>query len=57
MTTRRRHLETFRSESGQTLTEYGLMVALIAILVAAALPGVASSLVRIFSSATAAFGG
>ena len=52
--TRRLHL---RNESGQTVTEYSLLIVLIAVAVAVLLPGVATVLNGFFSSAAAAFGG
>lgn len=45
------------SESGQTLTEYSLLVALIAVGVAVLLPGLATAVTGFFSGAAAAFGG
>jgi Flp pilus assembly pilin Flp len=52
--TRRLHLP---NETGQTLTEYSLLIALIAVAVAVLLPGLATALTGFFSSAAAAFGG
>jgi Flp pilus assembly pilin Flp len=51
--TRRLHLP---NESGQTLTEYSLLVALIAAGIAFLLPGIASALIAFFSDTAAAFG-
>ena len=52
-TTRRLHLS---NESGQTLTEYSLLIVLIAVAVAVLLPGLATVLITFFSNAAAAFG-
>ncbi|HEY8644493.1 MAG TPA: hypothetical protein VIL77_01290 [Gaiellaceae bacterium] len=52
--TRRLHLP---NESGQTLTEYSLLIALIAVGVAVLLPGLQTAITGFFSSAAAAFGG
>jgi Flp pilus assembly pilin Flp len=52
--TRRLHLLT---ESGQTLTEYSLLIVLIAVGVAVLLPGLATVLTGFFSSAATAVGG
>jgi Flp pilus assembly pilin Flp len=52
--TRRLHLP---NESGQTLSEYSLLIALIALAVAVLLPGVASGLIGFISNAAAALGG
>ena len=51
--TRRLHLT---NESGQTLTEYALLIVLIAIGVAVLLPGLATALTGFFNSAAAALG-
>lgn len=51
---RRRHL---LHESGQTLTEYSLLLVLIVVGVAVLLPGLTTVLTGFFSSAVAAFGG
>jgi Flp pilus assembly pilin Flp len=45
------------ADSGQTLAEYSFLVALIAIVVAVLLPGIATTLIGIFSGFTAAIGG
>jgi Flp pilus assembly pilin Flp len=45
------------ADSGQTLTEYSFLVALIAIVVAVLLPGVATTITGIFNGFTAAIGG
>lgn len=45
------------TEAGQTLTEYSLLIALIAVFVAVALPGVATAVTSLFSGFTAAVGG
>jgi Flp pilus assembly pilin Flp len=46
-----------RNDSGQTLTEYSLLIVLIAVAIAVLLPGLATVLTGFFSSAAAAFGG
>jgi Flp pilus assembly pilin Flp len=51
--TRRPH---FRTESGQTMTEYSLLLVLIAVGIAVLLPGLASAISGFFTSAAAAFG-
>lgn len=43
-------------ETGQTMTEYALLVSLIAVVVAAAFPAVVTALQALFSAVTAAFG-
>lgn len=58
MTFRRHNLiRALRSHDGQTLTEYGLLIALIAVLVAASLPPVAGALGAMIDAAAGAFGG
>jgi Flp pilus assembly pilin Flp len=52
----RRHIFT-QQDSGQTLAEYSLVVGLIAITVAAALPFVGTAVAQLYSQATAFFGG
>jgi Flp pilus assembly pilin Flp len=52
-TRRHQHLS---NESGQTLTEYSLLVVLIAVAIAVLLPGLATALNGFFSDAAAAFG-
>lgn len=44
-------------EAGQTLSEYSVLVAFIAIVVVAALPNVASAIMGLFGQVTAFFGG
>jgi Flp pilus assembly pilin Flp len=44
-------------ESAQTLTEYSLLIVLIAIVVAVLLPGVATAIDGLLAGVTAAFGG
>jgi Flp pilus assembly pilin Flp len=51
--TRRLHL---LNEAGQTLTEYSLLIALIAVGVAVVLPGLKTAVMAFFTSAAAAFG-
>ena len=51
----RRHIHT-QSDSGQTLTEYSLVVALIAAVVAAALPFVGSAVAQLYAGAAGFFG-
>jgi Flp pilus assembly pilin Flp len=50
MHTRRRLLHTVADEHGQTLSEYSILVALIAVVVIAALPGLAAPLNAFFAS-------
>jgi Flp pilus assembly pilin Flp len=45
------------ADSGQTLAEYSFLVALIAIVVAVLLPGIATTLTGIFNGFTAAIAG
>ena len=45
------------AETGQTLSEYSLLAALIAIVVAVLLPGVATTITGLFNGFTAAIGG
>jgi Flp pilus assembly pilin Flp len=52
--TRRLHL---MNEPGQTLTEYSLLLVLIAVGIAVLLPGLATAISGFFSGAAAAFGG
>jgi Flp pilus assembly pilin Flp len=54
---RRRHILDPRREDGQTMTEYALLVSLIAVVVAALVPGVAMGLVTFFENVGSAFGG
>jgi Flp pilus assembly pilin Flp len=51
----RRHFHSHH-ESGQTLTEYSLVVGLIAIAVAAALPFVGSAVAQLYAGAAELFG-
>jgi len=51
----RRHIHT-QNDSGQTLTEYSLVVALIAAVVAAALPFVGSAVAQLYAGASGFFG-
>ena len=51
---RRTHLS---NESGQTMAEYSLLIALIAVAVAVLLPGIATGLIGFLSNAAAAFKG
>lgn len=44
-------------ERGQTLAEYGLLLALLAIVIALVLPAVEGPLQNVFTAAAAAFGG
>ena len=55
-TRRRLTLDPLR-EDGQTMTEYVLLVSLIAIVVAALVPGVSMGLVTFFQNVGSAFGG
>ena len=56
---RRRLPHTFdpRREDGQTMTEYALLVSLVAVVIAALVPGVAMGLVSFFANVGSAFGG
>jgi len=54
--THRRHMPHLAEESGQTMTEYSLLVALIAIGLVTLVPSVASGLLGFFSSVGSAFG-
>jgi Flp pilus assembly pilin Flp len=51
------HIRTAANERGQTMAEYGLLLALVAIVVALVLPAVAGPLQNVFRAAAAAFGG
>jgi Flp pilus assembly pilin Flp len=55
--TRRRLTLDPRREDAQTMTEYVLLVSLIAIVVAALVPGVSMGLVTFFQNVGSAFGG
>jgi Flp pilus assembly pilin Flp len=46
-----------RDDSGQTMTEYSLVIGLIAAVVALALPFVGSAVARLYVGANAFFGG
>jgi Flp pilus assembly pilin Flp len=56
-TTRRRLFASLTDEHGQTLSEYSILVALIAVVVIAALPGLAAPLRTFFASALQVLGG
>ena len=45
------------ADTGQTLSEYSLLVALIAVVVAVLLPGAAATITGLFNGFTAAIGG
>jgi Flp pilus assembly pilin Flp len=51
----RRHIRP-QHDSGQTLTEYSLVVGMIAIVVAAALPFVGSAVAQLYAGAAGFFG-
>jgi Flp pilus assembly pilin Flp len=51
-----RHLH-LSHQSGQTLSEYSLLIGLIALAVAVLLPGIASGLIGFISDAATALGG
>jgi Flp pilus assembly pilin Flp len=51
----RRHIRP-QHDSGQTLTEYSLVVGMIAIVVAAALPFVGSAVAQLYAGAVGFFG-
>jgi len=46
-------LRLWREEEGQDLTEYALLLVLIALAVAAVLPAFAAALINVFNNATA----
>jgi Flp pilus assembly pilin Flp len=52
----RRHMPHLADESGQTMTEYSLLVALIALGLVALVPSVATGLLGFFSSVGSVFG-
>jgi Flp pilus assembly pilin Flp len=54
--TTRRHTPHLADESGQTMTEYSLLVALIAIGLVTLVPSVASGLLGFFTNVGDAFG-
>jgi Flp pilus assembly pilin Flp len=56
LTPNRRKLPA-RDDSGQTMTEYSLVVGLIAVVVAVALPFVGSAVAQLYAGANAFFGG
>ena len=56
MNIRRRLLHTLADEHGQTLSEYSILVALIAAVVVTTLPGLAAPLRAFFSSAAQTLG-
>jgi len=51
----RRHIRS-QHDSGQTLTEYSLLVALIALVVATALPFVGAAVAQLYAGAAGFFG-
>lgn len=57
MTPKRRRTIDLADDSGQSLTEYSLLITLVAVAAAVAVPGIASAIEGIFSSAASAFGG
>jgi Flp pilus assembly pilin Flp len=57
MTPKRRRTTDLADASGQSLTEYSLLITLIAVGVAVALPGLASGVASLFSGFVAAVGG
>ena len=58
MTNHRRRFHSLdpRAEHGQTMTEYALLVSLVAVVIAVAVPGVAMGLVGFFTNVGSAFG-
>jgi Flp pilus assembly pilin Flp len=56
LTPNRRQLRA-RDDSGQTMAEYSLVVGLIAVVVAVALPFVGSAVAQLYAGANAFFGG
>lgn len=57
MTSTRRRTIDLADDSGQSLTEYSLLITLIAVGAIVAIPGIASAITGIFSAAASAFGG
>jgi len=57
MTPNSRRTIDLADDSGQSLTEYSLLITLIAVAAAVAIPGIASAVSGIFSSAASVFGG
>ena len=56
LTSRRRRRLPLSNESGQTMTEYSLLLVLIAVGIAVLLPGLAAAIGGFFAGAAAAFG-
>lgn len=58
-TNRRRRISSIHAaaEDGQTLSEYSVLVAFIAIVLVAAVPGIAVAVEKLLAPATAFFGG
>lgn len=56
MTPNRRTID-LADDSGQSLTEYSLLITLIAVGAIVAIPGITSAIRGIFSAAASAFGG
>jgi|tagenome__1003787_1003787.scaffolds.fasta_scaffold10811394_2 Flp pilus assembly pilin Flp len=57
MTSNRRRSIDLTDDRGQSLTEYSLLITLIAVAVAVALPGLASAVSSLFTGFVAAVGG
>jgi Flp pilus assembly pilin Flp len=57
MTPTRRRTIDLADDRGQSLTEYSLLITLIAVAAVVAIPGIASAIGGIFSAATSAIGG
>lgn len=54
----RNHLRRFASEeSGQDIIEYALMIVLVALVVAGAVPSISGAVSQVFSKAISALGG
>ena len=52
----RRDLRSYRNQKGVTVVEYALMLALVAIAVALATPGITSAVISVFSKASSVLG-
>ena len=57
MDTIRRRLTTLLDDTGQTMSEYAMLAGLIMVVVAAAVPGLGSAVLNLYSGVAAAFGG
>jgi Flp pilus assembly pilin Flp len=57
MDTIRRRLTTLLDDTGQTMSEYAMLAGFIMVVVAAAVPGLGSAVLNLYSGVAAAFGG